>query len=229
MSAVFHLTLGKLIMNFIKKSGALVLLASLAACIEGTDQIDTISAEEFGALITRSGNLSAADPEDLVGEATMSGGILFGVPSNEEEFSATIGNMNMVADFTNSEISGAATELKDYVISGECEDINDCDIELVISFDGELVLDSVINGSLFTGTLNGELTASEEVTEGEETFMVTGVADVNLDVSGRFLADDAGLMAQALLGGDASMETFIDGELEETSVDTFAGWFYAAE
>jgi hypothetical protein len=59
--------------------------------------------------------------------------------------------------------------------------------------------------------------------------MVTGVADVNLDVSGRFLADDAGLMAQALLGGDASMETFIDGELEETSVDTFAGWFYAAE
>ena len=233
-------------MNFIKKSGALVLLASLAACSGGTDlteiiegaiedaidasedPINTISFDELVALDSRAEAEAAAiaDPEDLVGTATMSGGMYLSIP---QETNYTVGNMNMVADFTNSEISGAATELKDYVISGECEDINDCDIELVVSFDGELVLDGVIDGSLLTGTLNGELTASEEVTEGEETFMVTGVADVNLDVEGVFLADDAGLMAAAEFEGDASLDTFIDGEFEETSVDTLTGGFIVAE
>jgi hypothetical protein len=240
----FYLTLGKLIMNFIKKSGALVLLASLAACSGGTDSteiikgaiedaidasedpINTISFEELVALDDRTEAAVTADSEDLVGTATMSGGMYLSIP---QETNYTVGNMNMVADFTNSEISGAATELKDYNISGECVDINDCNIELAVSFDGELVLDGVINGTLLTGTLNGELTASEEVTEGEETFMVTGVADVNLNVSGGFLADDAGLMAAAEFEGDASLDTFIDGEFEETSVDTLTGGFIVAE
>ena len=232
-------------MNFIKKSGALVLLASLAACSGGTDSteiikgaiedaidasedpINTISFEELVALEDRAESAqNKFHPEDLVGTATMSGGMYITIP---QETNYTLGNMNMVADFTNSEISGAATELKDYNISGDCEEITDCNIELAVSFDGELVLDGVINGPDFTGTLNGELTASEEVTEGEETFTVTGVADVNLNVSGGFFVDDAGLMAVAEFEGDASMDTFIDGELDETVVDTLIGGFIVAE
>ena len=232
-------------MNFIKKSGALVLLAGLAACSGGTDStkiikeaiqdaidasedpINTISFEELVALEDRAESAqNKLHPEDLVGTATMSGGMYITIP---QETNYTLGNMNMVADFTNSEISGAATELKDYNISGDCEEITDCNIELAVSFDGELVLDGVINGPDFTGTLNGELTASEEVTEGEETFTVTGVADVNLNVSGGFFVDDAGLMAVAEFEGDASMDTFIDGELDETVVDTLIGGFIVAE
>ena len=232
-------------MNFIKKSGALVLLASLAACSGGTDSteiikgaiedaidasedpINTISFEELVALEDRAESAqNKLHPEDLVGTATMSGGMYITIP---QETNYTLGNMNMVADFTNSEISGAATELKNYNISGECSEIQDCDIELLVSLDGELVLDGVINGPDFTGTLNGELTASEEVTEGEETFTVTGVADVNLNVSGGFFVDDAGLMAVAEFEGDASMDTFIDGELDETVVDTLIGGFIVAE
>ena len=232
-------------MNFIKKSGALVLLASLAACSGGTDStkiikgaiedaidasedpINTISFEELVALEDRAESAqNKFHPEDLVGTATMSGGMYITIP---QETNYTLGNMNMVADFTNSEISGAATELKNYNISGECSEIQDCDIELLVSLDGELVLDGVINGPDFTGTLNGELTASEEVTEGEETFTVTGVADVNLNVSGGFFVDDAGLMAVAEFEGDASMDTFIDGELDETVVDTLIGGFIVAE
>ena len=236
-------------MNFIKKSGALVLLASLAACSGGTDSteiikgaiedaidasedpINTISFEELVALDDRTEAAVTADSEDLVGTATMSGGMYLSIPQEEEiddSYNMTVGNMNMVADFTNSEISGAATELKDYNIPVDCPQFNDCDIELSVSFDGELVLDGVIEGSLFTGTLNGELTASEEVTEDEETFTATGVADVNLNVDGMFVID-AGIMAVAEFEGNATMNTFIGGELEETVVETLSGGFLVAE
>ena len=218
-------------MNFIKKSCALVLFASLAACIEGTDQIDTVSIEELAALQSRAKSVQNKLPEDLVGTATMSGGMYLGEwgEEQENEIFVTVGNMNMVADFTNSEISGAATELKNYNISGECSEIQDCDIELLVSLDGELVLDGVINGPNFTGTLNGELTASEEVTNGEETFTATSVADIEMDVAGSFLIDDAGLMAGADLVGDASVDYSVDGEFIDTNVLTFQGLFFVAE
>jgi len=218
-------------MNFIKKSCALVLFASLAACIEGTDQIDTVSIEELAALQSRAKSVQNKLPEDLVGTATMSGGMYLGEwgEEQENEIFVTVGNMNMVADFTNSEISGAATELKNYNISGECSEIQDCDIELLVSLDGELVLDGVINGPNFTGTLNGELTASEEVTNGEETFTATSVADIEMDVAGSFLIDDAGLMAGADLLGDASVDYSVDGEIIDTNVLTFEGLFIVAE
>ena len=219
-------------MNLIKKSCALVLFASLAACIEGTDQIDTISIEEFATLQSRAvAAQNKLHPEDLMGTATMSGGIYLGESGEEQENETfvTVGNMNMVADFTNSEISGAATELKNYNISGECSEIQDCDIELLVSLDGELVLDGVINGPNFTGMLNGELTASEEVTNGEETFTATSVADIEMDVAGSFLIDDAGLMAGADLVGDASVDYSVDGEFIDTNVLTFQGLFLVAE
>ena len=218
-------------MNFIKKSCALVLFASLAACIEGTDQIDTISIEELDALQSRAKSAQNKLPEDLVGTATMSGGMYLGEwgEEQENEIFVTVGNMNMVADFTNSEISGAATELKNYNISGECSEIQDCDIELLVSLDGELVLDGVINGPNFTGTLNGELTASEEVTNGEETFTATSVADIEMDVAGSFLIDDAGLMAGADLVGDASVDYSVDGDFIDTNVLTVQGLFLVAE
>ena len=218
-------------MNFIKKSCALVLFASLAACIEGTDQIDTVSIEELAALQSRAKSVQNKLPEDLVGTATMSGGMYLGGwgEEQENEIFVTVGNMNMVADFTNSEISGAATELKNYNISGECSEIQDCDIELLVSLDGELVLDGVINGPNFTGTLNGELTASEEVTNGEETFTATSVADIEMDVAGSFLIDDAGLMAGADLVGDASVDYSVDGDFIDTNVLAVQGLFLVAE
>ena len=153
----------------------------------------------------------------------MSGGIVLGDP--DDEASIAMGNMNMVADFTNSEISGAATELKNYVLSGECLTIETCDMDAAAEWNGELVLDGVIEGSGFTGTLDGELTASE-VTEG---VTATAVADVNLDVEGGFGVDDAGLMAGAFLMGGASVDYSVDGELEATVVDTLVGGFYVAE
>ena len=232
-------------MNFIKKSGALVLLASLAACSGGTDSteiikgaiedaidasedpINTISFEELVALEDRAESAqNKFHPEDLVGTATMSGGMYITIP---QETNYTLGNMNMVADFTNSEISGAATELKNYNISGECSEIQDCDIELLVSLDGELVLDGVINGPNFTGTLNGELTASEEVTKGEETFTATSVADIEMGVAGSFLIDDAGLMAGADLVGDASVDYSVDGDFIDTNVLAVQGLFLVAE
>ena len=167
-------------------------IISLSACIGSGD--DTWTAEKWGALESRAA--AALTPtEDPSGIATMTGATAFTVESPIlDGDTAVVGNMDVTADFDQSEITGAAKDLAFYTLEGDAIG------ELTTPLSGQLDLDGTITGTDFTGDLDGTLSGSYIFDGVDVTVDLAGAVDTN--VSGEFLSDDNGLLAKADVSGD---------------------------
>lgn len=203
---------------------AIGVTAVLSGCIGNSD---SALFDEGLTLVSRAVDAEYADAETLSGTATMSGVMQAYVGDAEE---VILGEMNMVADFDNLEITGSATDLGLYEVSGsfdsnnECEAGASCSAERVQSLGGSLELTGDIDGNSFDGDLAGDITGDYN----DEGVSGTFVGDVQMEVDGNFLEDDAGLMAAAELFGSVDLDvTTGDGTFSDTQ--DLDGMFVVAE
>ncbi|KEJ90311.1 hypothetical protein [Sulfitobacter donghicola] len=211
-------------MNSYMFFGVLAAFGALSAC---SSSLGGGGSDEFDAaqiLISRSAAADAAAVEDLPSEASLSGGIELNVTGQEE---AVLGSMNVEADFANSTVTGSASNLGLYEISGsfganrECLAGASCSAELVGELDGALDLSGSITGNTFDGTLAGDLSGSNA--EGSVE------SEVDLNVDGRFLSDSEGLIASADLDGSSTNTITPTGGIGETETAGTSGVFVVAE
>lgn len=201
---------------------ALGLTAVLGACGSSNAVSDEITVDRAFTLLDRAnGESLPAAVNIFTPTATMSG--YGGVVTSEDDFFG--GNMSMIANFDESTISGSATNIASYELTG-CDSfviVGDCSGELTERLGGSLALVGDITDSSFAGFLDGDLNGTWE----EEGESGTYIARVELSVNGDFREDSKGLFARAVLEGDAGI--FLDGD--DTSSDGFGleGIFVVAE
>jgi|AntRauTorckE5430_2_1112549.scaffolds.fasta_scaffold06284_3 hypothetical protein len=229
-------------MKFLSTLGLLGATATLSGCLGSDNILDNpeYNLVEAFALVDRFGSAAEVSPEDLPAEATMSGFVeVFSEEDNTDDSTFVVaGDMNMTADFSNSRITGGATNLAEYEVFGDCDSVSTCDAEFQQSFGGSLEIRSdeeddgveeafgIIEGSSFRGWLDGSLTGSiEDEGAGSGTF----VADVITDFNGSFRSDDQGLIAAADVDGSVTITPTIDGVEYESEVQSVSGGFVVAE
>lgn len=202
-------------------SGSLVLLVALGACgSSGSGGGQDVEFELIESLQSRASTASDAQPEDLSGTATMSGYI--GLNIDSVLFAGPVyGAMNMEADFNTGSVEARASDLGVYQDIGGC--MSGCELVLMQSLEGELTFTpddggGIYDGTLFDGTLNGDLTSS------------TRNYEISIFADGGFLIDDEGLLASATLGGagDEVIITSLDGMMVPESVNA-TGIFIVAD
>lgn len=231
-------------MEIKKYVGAVVLMSIVGACSSNDAADADVDVDAFASLAERAAAAvtaeNFADPESLSGSATMSGNMLVGGQGSFETFGEAdvlIGNMNVVANFEESTLTGDVTDFGAYTISGfegtaieQCITGTQCSSEQTESFAGSLDVDATISGNEIVGPdgLTGVLFG--DVFD-EETNEVIGTAeyDVFADISGGFLEDDQGLLAVGNVVGDVQIVETIDGIDSDPFVSDVFGGFVVAE
>lgn len=174
---------------------------------------ETIPYDDAVALRDRIEDSADAVEADLPANATMNGYVAIDI----DDYSIAVGNASMHADFDDAEISGGVGSV---VLLEEVGD----EFETIVDFDGNLDIDGDIDGVSFTGSITGDLAATQDVfvEEDEDTGEdVYGQLDVsaNIDmVDGAFGVDaDGRMVADANLEGEMIGTISVDGEV--VSVD----------
>ena len=176
---------------------------SLSACIgsgNGEDPFDPWTTEEIKALNSRAA--AAVEPtEALSGTATMSGVIALDVESAiTDGDTLVLGDMDVTADFDQSEITGSATNLAFY--THVYTHVGEIEVgEVTRRLTGQLDLDGTITDTNFLGDLDGNLSANYSVTAEGVEWDVNVAGAVDTEVVGEFLSGDAGLAVQAVVSG----------------------------
>ena len=189
-------------MKILKVAVALGLATSLSGCLSDSDDVNTIASAN--SLLERQAEATKiTDSADLSGTATMTGFVSAEITSNQvaiDERQVFAGNMSLVADFENSDITGTTSNLGLYKLTEDetCAQTI-CDGEKLSDLEGDLALTGDINGATFTGFLSGAVEGqySDEDLSGEYS------AGIELGVNdGAFFEDADGLLATADLSGD---------------------------
>jgi hypothetical protein len=138
---------------------------------------------------------------------------IIGVSFENEDDEMVLGDMNVTAKFDTSEMTGTATNLGVYDVTGTEERVEDA--VLIQSLDGELSLVATISGVTFTGNMDGTIAGDYAFEDQVFPFVV----DVDVAVNGGFSQDvDGLLMAGADVSGTGvlTVTTTDDGEFEQT-------------
>ena len=198
----------------------LLALVALSACGSTASGFDPDIAE---TLANRADLAPLAEPADLAGVATMAGFIAMEIDNPSVE-GTVLGNMDVVADFDKTSISGTASDLGEYSSLAGCVIGSDCSYNRLQSIEGELSLVGTISGANFDGsTLTGQLTYTDQNSPSGNLLN----ADLNLSVTNSdFYADDEGLLASAVLSGTADISGTAPGAIVVTS-DVDAGFVVA--
>lgn len=172
--------------------GTLILLITFGACSGGGGG-DNSFEDEADALVQRYSMASAPDPSELVGEATMSGFVGFGI-DGPTDLDGMIGIMDMVANFDTIMINGTASEMRNAM-------------DMDNQYEGELVLSGTITDDLFNGSLIGGVTGTIDDGGVGSTFD----ANIVLGVDGQFRTDSNGFLAYGELFGETDLEVMTGG------------------
>ncbi|NBB78428.1 MAG: hypothetical protein GVY36_03140 [Verrucomicrobia bacterium] len=207
-----------------KLLSSVAILGVLSACSSSSPSVEASVEERLGAIedLNERGLASLEaenfpDEADLPGTATLTGGLA--VFDEADDSSVIFGDMEVVADFENSEIDGRAENITVAEFLNECEEIEDCDVEFIQNLDGSLTLAGTIDGVDLEGEITGELTGTSFDEEGEAAGDLSAL--VALDADGTFVEDEQGLIAGADLEGGAEV-TVTDGEESfEEELDLF--------